>query len=153
LAGLDRGEKDFVLRTVTLRRSRLHPGDIEWEQPAVFDHLPGDVVFTGGEFAQWDLFAGANPVDQTKIGRGQNPKVLAVLLVNALDVFSDHQLDAGAQLGIRRLLAAGALAPALAADGGNKSAFFHVAALDRHFIAAFEAGVRKLAQSLVKEKA
>src|SRR5262249_44250923 len=154
LAGLDRGQKDSLVRTVALRcGTRLQSSDIEWEQPTVFDHLPGDVVFTRREFTQRDLLAGANPVDQTEVGRGENAQVLAVLLVNALDVFSDHQLDAGAQLGIGRLLAAGTFAPALAADGGNKPAFLDVATLDGDFIAAFQAGVRKLAQRFVKEKA
>ena len=67
-----------------------------------------------------DFFAAANSVDQAEIRRGQHAEVLAVLLVDALDVLGDHQLDAGRHLGIRRLLAAGAFAAPLAADAATK---------------------------------
>src|SRR5581483_1748311 len=82
----------------------------------------------------------------------QHAEVLAVLLVDSLDVFGDHQLDSGAQLGVGRLLAAGTFAATLAADGSNEAAFFHVASLDWKFIAAFQSGVGKLAEGLVEEK-
>ena len=104
-------------------------------------------------FAERNLFAGANLVDQAEVGRGQHAEVLAVLLVNALDVFGDHQLDAGRHLGIRRLLAAGAFAAPLAADRRDESAALHVAALDGRLVAALQAGVGKLAQRLVEEEA
>src|SRR5579862_7485063 len=41
----------------------LHTGDVEWEQTAVLDHLPRDLVFAFRELAQRDLFAGANFID------------------------------------------------------------------------------------------
>ena len=94
-------------------------------------------------FAERNLFPAANLVDHAEVGGGQHAQVLAVLLVDTLDVFGDHQLDAGAHLGIRRLLAAGTFAAPLAADRRDESAFLYVAALDRHFIAALQAGVRE----------
>src|SRR5262249_36262362 len=69
------------------------------------------------------------------------------------DVFGDHQLDAGTKLGVRGLLAAGALAPSLPAHCRNESTSLDVATLDGNFIAAFQAGIRKFAQSLIEEKA
>ena len=102
----------------------LHARDVEGEEAAVLDDLAGDFVFAFGELHQRNLFAGANLVDHAEVGRGQHAQVLAVLLVDALDVFGDHQLDAGRHLGVRRLLAAGSLAAALAADCGDKSAAF-----------------------------
>ncbi len=100
----------------------LHARDVEREQAAVLDYLARDLVFAFGELHQRNLFSGANPVDHAEVGGGQHAEVLAVLLVDALDVLGDHQLDAGRHLGIRRLLAAGTFAAALAADSGHKAA-------------------------------
>src|SRR5262249_4753969 len=72
---------------------------------------------------------------------------------NALDIVRDHQLDAGTKLRVRRLLPAGALAPALPAHRGHKTAFLHVAALDGKFAPALEAGVRPLAKFFIEEEA
>ena len=82
--GGDRRQKDFA----------LHARDIEGEQAAVFDDLARDLVFAGGEVGQRNLFTAADLVDQAEVGGGQHAEVLAILLVNALDVFRDHQLDA-----------------------------------------------------------
>src|SRR5205807_10054415 len=61
--------------------------------------------------------------------------------------------DAGAQLRIRRLFAAGALASPLAAHGSHKAALLNVRALNGQIIAALEAGIRKLSQGLIEEEA
>src|SRR5207244_12926573 len=76
--------------------------------------LPYTTLFRS-ELAERNLFAGADLIDQRKISGSEHSKVLAVLLVDALDIFRDHQLDAGRHLGIGRLLAAGAFAAPLAA--------------------------------------
>ena len=123
----------------------LHARHVERKQPAVFDDLAGDVIFAGGEFAQRDLFSGADLIDERKIRGSEHPQVLAVLLVDALDVFRDHQLDASRHLGIGRLFAAGAFAAPLAAYRGDKTALLHFAALDGQLRAALQPGVRKLA--------
>ena len=56
--GLDRRQKDFS----------LHARYIKWKQSSIFDHLPRDLVFPGGKFAERNFFSGTNPVDQRKIG-------------------------------------------------------------------------------------
>src|SRR5581483_2947582 len=86
------------------------------------------------EFAERDLLAASDALDEAEVGGGQHTQVLAVLLVDALDVLGDHQLDAGGALGVGRLLAAGALAAALAADRADEAAALHVAALDGELI-------------------
>src|SRR5205807_470967 len=80
----------------------LQAGHVEWEQPAIFDDLAGDLVFTSCEFAEWDFFASPDLVNQTEIRGGKHAQILAVLLVDALDVFGNRHFDARAQLGIRR---------------------------------------------------
>src|SRR4029077_14544952 len=103
-----------------------------------------DVVFALGKLAQRNFFADAHLVNQAEIGRTKHAQVLAVLLVNTLDVFGNHQFDAGREFGIRRLLAAGAFAATLSADRSHKATLLYIAALDRHFIAALQARVRPL---------
>ena len=104
--------------------------DVEREQSAVLDDLPRDFVFAGRELAKRNFFAGADLVDQREIGRGQQAEVLAVLLVDALDIFGDHQLDAGAHLRIGRLLAAGTFAAPFAADCSDEASALYIAAAD-----------------------
>ncbi len=41
----------------------LHPRHIEWKQSAVFNHLPRDFIFTGGELRKCNFLPAANPVD------------------------------------------------------------------------------------------
>src|SRR5215472_14773194 len=89
-AGFDCRQKDFL----------LHARNIEWKQAAILNHLAGNIVLTFGEFAQWNFFPGTDLVDQVEVSGRQHAKVLAVLLVDALDIFSNHHLDAGAKFGI-----------------------------------------------------
>src|SRR5437588_4832513 len=131
----------------------LQAGHVEWKQATMFNHLAGNLVFTFGELAQGNLFSAPYLVDQAEIGGGKHAQVLAILLVDALDIFGNHQLDARAQFGIRRLLTARSFAPALAAYRSDKTAFLDIAALDRHFIAAFESAVRELTQGLIEKEA
>ena len=131
----------------------LHARHIERKQPAVLDDLPRDLILASGKFAERNLFPAANAVDQRKVGRGQQPQVLAVLFVDALDILGNHDADAGAHLGVRRLLAARSFAAPLAAHRADESAALHVAAADGRHVAAFQPKVRNLAQRLVKIEA
>jgi len=116
-------------------------------------NAPRDLVFAFREFRKRHLFAVTNAIDEREVRRSQQAEILAVLLVDALDIFGDHQLDAGAKLGIRRLLTAGTFAAPLTADRRYKAAFLHVTTLDRHFVPALQARVRELAQGFIKEEA
>ena len=109
--GLDRRQKNLALQA----------RHVERKQAAVFDHLAGDFVFAASELGQRNFFAAADLVDQSEFGRGQHAEVLAILLVDALDVFRDHQLDARRHLGVGRLLAARSFAAPLAADRSTRS--------------------------------
>src|SRR3954462_947319 len=114
----------------------LETSDVEWKQTAVLDHLPGNLVFTLLEDLERNLLAATNFVDKAEVGGSKHAQVLTVLLVNALDILRDHELDSRRQLCIWRLLAAGALAATLAADSSDEAAFLHVGALDGQLAAA-----------------
>src|SRR5450432_4622776 len=60
----------------------LHAGDIEIEQPAVFNDLPGDFVFTLSKFRKRHFLSAANGVNQRKVRGRQHAQVLAILLVS-----------------------------------------------------------------------
>ena len=77
---------------------------------------------------------------------------MTILLVDTFDILSDHNLDAGTPLSIRRLLPARPLPSPLAAHSRHESALFYVAALDGNFAPAFQSSVGKLAQRLIEEK-
>src|SRR5262245_722694 len=65
---LQRRQKDLLLQS----------RNVEGKQPAVLDHLPRNLVFATGEFAERDVFTGANTVDEAKVSRGQHAQVLAI---------------------------------------------------------------------------
>ena len=106
-----------------------------------------------GELAERNFLAAANLVDEREVGRGQHAEVLAILFVDALDVFGDDALNARRHLRVWRLLAAGSFAAPLPADARDESAALHVTAPDRRLVAALQAGVGELAQRLVEEEA
>src|SRR6266566_2163185 len=81
---LDRGQKNFL----------MHARHVEREKPAVLDHLASNLIFTGRELTQRNLFSGANLIDQRKVCRRQHAEVLAILLVDTFDILRNHQLDA-----------------------------------------------------------
>src|SRR6185437_7679243 len=116
----------------------LQPGDVEVEQPPVLDDPPGDLAFARGERAQGDRLPISHLVEDREVSRGQDAQVLTVLSIDALDVLRDHQLDPGAHLGVRRLFARRALAPALPAHRGDKAAALDRAAGDGELLAALE---------------
>ena len=141
--GLNRRQKYFS----------LHARHVEREQPAVFDYLPRNLIFPGSELAERNFFAAANAVDQRKVRRGQQTEVLAILLVDALDILGNDNPNAGAHFRIRRLFAARSFAAPLAAHCAHKSATLHIAASDRRHVSALQTEVRNLAQRLVKVEA
>ena len=79
----------------------LHAGYVEGEQASVFDHLASDLVFTGGEFTEGNFFSGADFINQREVRGSQHAEILAILLVDAFNVFGDDQVDAGTHLGVR----------------------------------------------------
>src|ERR1700677_3227625 len=131
----------------------LHPRHIKRKQPAVFNHLPRNLVFAHRKLAQRDLFAAANLIDQRKVGRSQNSEILAILLVDALNIFRNHQPNAGTHLRIRRLLPARSFTAPLSAQRAHKAAALHVTPPNRRLAAAFQPKVGNLAQCLVKVEA
>ena len=68
------------------RNFLLHARDVEVEKSAVLDDLSRNLIFPMSEFGQRNLFAPADLVNQLEIRRGQYAEILAVLLVNALDI-------------------------------------------------------------------
>src|SRR6185437_14644944 len=138
--GCDRRQRDFA----------LHARHIELKQAAVLDDLSRDLIFARGENRKWNFLAAANFFDQREVRRGEHAEVLAVLLVDALDVLRNHQLDPGAQLRVRRLFAARSLAAPLSAHGGNKPAALDISSLYGNLVPGFQSRVWKLAQRLIK---
>src|SRR5207248_8746929 len=120
----------------------LHSCYVELEQSAVLNDLPRDLVIAGCEHGQRHFLPRPDLVDQGKIRRGQHPEVLAVLLVNALDVLRDHQLDSCAQLRIGGLFTARSLATPLAADRRDESAPLDLSALYRNCVSALASRLR-----------
>src|SRR5207302_8149025 len=127
----------------------LQPGDVEVEQAAVLDDAPRDLTLARGERAERDRLSAAYRVEQGEVAGGEHAQVLAVLLVDAVDVFRDHELDPRAHLRVGGLLAGGALAAPLAAHRGDEPAAFHGAAGDRKLVAALEPQIGEIAQRLV----
>src|SRR5581483_7359119 len=144
-----------LARALDLRQRHLalHARHVERKQAAVFDHLAGDLILARRELGQGNLLSAADAIDQGEIRRGQQAQVLAVLLVDAFDVLGDDHADSGAHLGIRRLLAARALAAALSAHGANEAAALHVAPANRRHVAALQSKIWNLPQGLVEVKA
>ena len=130
----------------------LQTRNIEWKKPAVFDHLPRNLILARGEFAQRDLFPAPDAINQREVCRSQQPQVLAILRVNALDIFGDHHADAGAHLGIRGLLTARSLAAPFTAHRAHEPAALYIAAADGCDASALQAEIRDLTECLVEIK-
>ena len=128
----------------------LHPRHVERKQSTVFNHLLRDLVLPSGEFTERDFFAGTNPVNQREVSRSQQPEVLAVLLVDALNVLPNRDLNSGAHLRIRRLLATGSFAATLAAHRAHETALLHIAASNRQSVAAPQPNIGDFAERPIK---
>ena len=139
---------------LALDRRELHlalePRDVVLEQPAVLDDLLRDGIDVLRELRERDLLAPANPLDQREVRRGQDPEVLAVFVVDPLDVLGDDDADPGHELGVGRLLAATPLPPSLAAHRADEAAVLDAAAGDRELVAGLEPQVRELSERLVE---
>ena len=88
-----------------------------------------------------------------KLVEVSSAQVLAILLVNALDVFRDHYADAGAHLRVGRLFPARSLPTAFAAHRADEAAALHVSSPDRSPAAAFQSQIWNFAKCLVKVEA
>src|SRR5438105_8770546 len=78
---------------------------------------------------------------------------MAVLLVNALDIFGDDHLNTGAHLSIRRLLAARPFASPLSAYRADKAAILDVITPDGEDAAALQPQIGDFAEGLVEIEA
>src|SRR5690606_38306062 len=128
----------------------LEPRDVVLEEPAVFDDLTRDRVDALGEGREFDLLASADPIDQREVRRGQDPEVLAVFVVDPLDVLRDDDADPSHQLRVRRLFARTALAAPLPADRADEAALLDAAARDRELAAGLQPEIREEAERLVE---
>src|SRR5205807_8446409 len=117
------------------------------------DELPRAFIFAAGEFSQRDFLACPHLIYKVEIRGSQYAEVLAILLVNALNVLRDDELNSRRPLGVRRLLPAGTFSTPFAADTRHEPTILYVAALNRQLVAALQAGVGKFTQGLVKEEA
>src|SRR5271165_1159645 len=143
LSGCDRRQKDL----------RLHARYTEGKQSAVLDDLSSNLILASSELAQRNIFPAANLIDQCKVRGSQHSQILTVLLVDPLDVFRDHDANAGTHFRIRRLLAARPFASPLSTHRTYKSATLYVTAPNRRHAAALQPEVRNLAERFVKIEA
>ena len=173
VSGLDRRHADFALlvdhvsgkdllgqrhgpggaRNRRQENFLLHARYVERKQSTVLDHLACNLVLAGGEFGDRNLFPAPNSINQREVGGSQQPEILAILLIDPLDVLGDYHANARAHLGVRRLLAARTLAAPLTAHRAYKAATLHISAADWGHTAAFQSEIRNLSQSLVKVEA
>src|SRR5712692_265848 len=124
----------------------FEPRHIVVEQPAMLDDAASDLALSRGEHRQRNDLSAAHFVENREVGRRQHAEVLAVLAVDALDAFGHDQLDAGAHLGVGRLLAGGPLPAPLAAHRCYEAPSLHGATRNRKFVAALEAEVGEFTQ-------
>ena len=126
------------------------PGDVVRVEPAVLDDACGDRPLSRGEGGKRDGLASLKPWDEGKVGRGQEPEVLAVLAVDALEAFSEDDADAGRELGVGGRLTGGPFAPASSGDGGDEVSEADGAAGDRKHLTSPEPEVRKVPECRVE---
>src|SRR5580692_5542428 len=143
LVSFDRWQKHFL----------LHAGYVEWKKATVFDDLVSNFIFARRELAERNFLSAANPINQGKIRRGQHSKVLAILLVDTLDVFGNHDADSGTHFRIRRLFPTRSFAASFAADGTDKTATLDVTPPDGRGAATLQSEIGNLAQRLVEVEA
>ena len=73
-------------------------------------------VFAGGELFQGDFVSGGHSPDEIEVCRGQQPEVLAVLVVDSLVILRDDQANPRGYFRVRRRFAARPLAAPFARD-------------------------------------
>ena len=123
------------------------------EEAARLDHAPRHGVLPFREEGERDLLAAPDPLEDGEIRRDEQPEVDRVLPVNALEALRDKEMDSGGALGVRGLLARGALpAPPPGHRHGEVAAADGVLADGSHAcpaLGAREAEVRVAAERLV----
>src|SRR6185503_6348794 len=77
----------------------LEPRDVEREQPAVLNYLPGYFVFASRELFERNFVAARDAADQIEVSRSEQPEILAILFVDAFDVLRNCEPDARRKLG------------------------------------------------------
>src|SRR5439155_16590449 len=120
------------------RHLPLEAGDVVVEQSTVLDDSARDLTLPARESRQGDLLALPHALEDREVGGDQEPKVLAVLAIDALHVLRDHEFDPGGELRVRRLLARRTLAAPRAAHRGDEAAAPHGAARDGELVSALE---------------
>lgn len=98
------------------------------------------------QLVEIDRLAAADAFDQTKIRARQQPDVVRVLPVDALEALGDDQPHTRRAFGDHAVLARAALAVALAGDDDRDACVAQRIAPDRQLVAGLEAGVRIAAQ-------
>ena len=83
----------------------LEPCHVVVEQSTVFDDAARDLTLAGGEHRERNAFTATDLVQNREVGRREDAEVLAILAVDPFDALGHDQLDAGAHLRVRRLLA------------------------------------------------
>src|SRR4029077_20845168 len=95
----------------------------------------------------------ANLFEQREVSRGQQGQILAILLVNPLEVLGNHHLDPRAHLRVWRLLPARSFPTSLAAHRTDESALLYLRPSDRDNASATQPQVRNFPQRLVEIEA
>jgi hypothetical protein len=91
-------------------------------------------------------FAARDAIDKAEVGARQQPDVVGVLAVDALEALGDHQPHTGRTFGHHAVFARTALAVAFAADDHLDGRGAQRVAGDRQLAAGLEAGVRMAAE-------
>jgi hypothetical protein len=103
-------------------------------------------VAPGQQLVESDRLAARDAFDEPEVGARQQPHVVGVLPVDALEALGDHQPHPGRPLGDDAVLARAALAVALAGDHDLDAGGLDRVAPDRPLAAGGEAGVRIAAE-------
>jgi hypothetical protein len=93
-----------------------HVGLAEAQQAAAAQDRAGQRVASRHQFVERDRIARSDAVDQAEVGGGEEPDVVGVLTVDALEALGDDQSDAGEPFRRRTVFARRAFAIALAGD-------------------------------------
>src|SRR5690242_17845047 len=117
------------------------------QQATCTQDLPRRFVAPFEQEVERNGFAGGDSVEHGEVGGGEESQVVAVLPVDALEVFGHDEPDARRFLGERARLARRALAVALARDDHHESAVLDRIATDRLLVAGLEANVGYAAQT------
>jgi len=122
------------------------------EQSAAAEDCRSDGIPPGEQVFDRYWLATPEAFEELEIGRGEEPDIVRVLPIDALEALRDHEPDAGGLLGHRAVLARGAFAVALARDDDGEAGLPDCAHTDGQPLAALETGVGVVAEALVEER-